>query len=133
MIFRAYRNYTIDTSQSCNIGYMYKREELNQNQFTSKHNIFFSCLACHLLNYCSIFIVTIFHRINFMDRSYEYLKIMPRMKDELIIEWENPSYVARLDVKCKKKNDATNIAPDSFLIFFNLSVFEIVCLFLVLF
>lgn len=28
---------------------------------------------------------------------------MPRMKDELIIEWENPSYVARLNVKCKKK------------------------------
>lgn len=72
MIFRAYRNYTIDTSQSRNIGCMYKREELNQNQFTSKHNIFFPCLACHLLNYCSIFIVTIFHRINFMDRSYEY-------------------------------------------------------------
>lgn len=43
-----------------------------------------------------------------MDRSYEYIKIIPRMKDELIIEWENPSYMWRV------KNDATNIAPDSF-------------------
>lgn len=45
------------------------------------------------------------------------IKIMPRMKDELIIEWENPSYVARLNVKCKKKEWRDKYSTGFFLIF----------------